>query len=123
MNLHTSKWASTLGIGVLTDLQIFIKQLQGQNPLDGNIPYIIGKILECRCLKWARMTHLNTQNTSYGQKKDYESYTNYTNFHLHLICIYLSHSQIYNLYNALKQIAYFFGMLIHWTHLIKFSYS
>jgi hypothetical protein len=35
--------------------------------------YIIKKILECRCLKWARMTHLGTSNTSYGQKKDRES--------------------------------------------------
>jgi hypothetical protein len=35
--------------------------------------YIIGKILKCRCLKWARMTHLDIENTSYGQKKGQES--------------------------------------------------
>jgi hypothetical protein len=29
-------------------------------------------LLECRCLKWARMTHLDTWNTSYGQKKGWE---------------------------------------------------
>jgi hypothetical protein len=29
--------------------------------------------LEPRCLKWARMTHLNIWNTSYGQKKGRES--------------------------------------------------
>jgi hypothetical protein len=29
--------------------------------------------LELRCLKWARMTHLDTSNTSYGQKKGQES--------------------------------------------------
>jgi hypothetical protein len=29
--------------------------------------------LECRCLEWACMTHLNIWNTSYGQKKGRES--------------------------------------------------
>ncbi len=29
--------------------------------------------MECRCLKWARMTHLDIWNTSYGQKKGRES--------------------------------------------------
>jgi hypothetical protein len=33
------------------------------------VPYIIEKILERRCLKWARMTQLDIWNTSYGQKK------------------------------------------------------
>jgi hypothetical protein len=42
---------------------------RGQNPLDWGFPYIIGKLIELRCLKWARMTHLDTSNTSYGQKK------------------------------------------------------
>jgi hypothetical protein len=46
---------------------------RGQNLLDSNIFYIIGKLLECRCLKWARMNHLDTWNTSYGQKKGRES--------------------------------------------------
>jgi hypothetical protein len=46
---------------------------RGQNPLDCEVPYIIGKLLERRCLKWARMTHLDTSNTSYGQKKGHES--------------------------------------------------
>jgi hypothetical protein len=31
-----------------------------QNPLDWKVHYIIGKILEYRCLKWARMVHLYT---------------------------------------------------------------
>jgi len=35
--------------------------------------YIIEKLLELRCLKWARMTHLDIWNTSYGQKKGRES--------------------------------------------------
>ncbi len=33
----------------------------------------IRKILERTCLKWARMTHLDIWNTSYGQKKSRES--------------------------------------------------
>jgi hypothetical protein len=37
------------------------------------VSYIIGKLLERRCLKWVWMSHLSTQNTSYGQKKGRES--------------------------------------------------
>jgi len=43
-----------------------------QNSLDRDVPYIIGNLLELRCLKWAHMTHLDTLNTSYGQKKGWE---------------------------------------------------
>jgi hypothetical protein len=46
---------------------------KGQNSLDWSVPYIIGKLFERRCLKWACMTHLNIWNTSYGQKKGRES--------------------------------------------------
>jgi hypothetical protein len=46
---------------------------KGQNSLDWDVPYIIRKLLELRCLKWACMTHLNIWNTSYGQKKGRES--------------------------------------------------
>jgi hypothetical protein len=35
--------------------------------------YIIENLLERRCLKWARIVHLDIQNTSYGQKKGQES--------------------------------------------------
>jgi hypothetical protein len=35
--------------------------------------HTIGKLLKCRCLKWAYMTHLHIWNTSYGQKKGWES--------------------------------------------------
>jgi hypothetical protein len=37
------------------------------------VSYIIRKILEGRCLKWAHMTHLDIWNTNYGQKKGRES--------------------------------------------------
>jgi hypothetical protein len=46
---------------------------KGQNSLHWRFPYIIGKILERRCLKWAHMTNLDIWNTSYGQKKGLES--------------------------------------------------
>jgi hypothetical protein len=42
---------------------------KGQNSLLWRFLYVIEKILECRCLKWACMTHLDTSNISYGQKK------------------------------------------------------
>jgi hypothetical protein len=46
---------------------------RGQNSMDQGFHYTIGNILEHRCLKWARMTHLDTSNISYGQKKGQES--------------------------------------------------
>ncbi len=38
-----------------------------------DVPYIIGKLLKPKCLKWARIVCLNIWNTSYGQKKGWES--------------------------------------------------
>jgi hypothetical protein len=46
---------------------------RGPNSMDWQVPYIIEKLLECKFLKWARMIHLDTPNTSYGQKKGRES--------------------------------------------------
>jgi len=46
---------------------------RGQDPLDWRVPYIIEKLLKLKCLKWPCMTHLDTQHTSYGQKKGQES--------------------------------------------------
>jgi hypothetical protein len=46
---------------------------RGQNSMAWTIPYIIEKLLELTCLKWARMTHLDIENTSYSQKKGRES--------------------------------------------------
>jgi hypothetical protein len=37
------------------------------------VPYIIEKLLELRCLKWAHIAHLDIWNISYGQKKGQES--------------------------------------------------
>jgi len=43
--------------------------LGGQNSISCDVLYIIGKLLERRCLKWARIAHLDIWNTSYGKKK------------------------------------------------------
>ncbi len=46
---------------------------RGQKLMDWKVFYIMEKLLECRCLKWARITHLDISNTSYDEKKGYES--------------------------------------------------
>ncbi len=45
--------------------------------MDWRVLNIIEKLLECRCLKWACMTHLDIWNISYGQKKGRESNWNF----------------------------------------------
>jgi hypothetical protein len=47
--------------------------VRGQNPLDWIFFIPIENILKLKCVKWASMIHLNTYNTSYGQKKGRES--------------------------------------------------
>jgi hypothetical protein len=49
------------------------RDFRGQNSLPWRVLYIIRKLLKCRCLKWARIAHLDIWNTSYGQKKGRES--------------------------------------------------
>jgi hypothetical protein len=63
MHPHTPKWT----------LEFSECNCKGQNPLVWRVLYIIGKLLKLKCLKWARMTHLNIWNTSYDQKKGRES--------------------------------------------------
>jgi hypothetical protein len=46
---------------------------RGQKTLPWGVLYFIGKLSKCRCRKWARMTHLDICNTSYGKKKGQES--------------------------------------------------
>jgi hypothetical protein len=46
---------------------------RGQTLMDYGVLYINGKLLKRRCLKWARIAHLDIWNTSYGQKKGRES--------------------------------------------------
>jgi len=46
---------------------------RGQKLMAYGVLYIIKKFLEFRCLQWARIAHLDIWNTSYGQKKGWES--------------------------------------------------
>jgi len=49
------------------------KDCKGQNPMAQGVFHTIKKLLKRKCLKWARMTHLDIWNTSYGQRKGQES--------------------------------------------------
>jgi len=73
VNPHTPKATPTLGDGVSVNSQNFIKWFQGSNSMACSVLYIIGKLLERRCLKWALIAHLDIWNTSCGQKKGRES--------------------------------------------------
>jgi hypothetical protein len=44
------------------------RDFRGQNSFPWSVLYIIGKLLKRKCLKWARIAHLDICNTSYGQK-------------------------------------------------------
>jgi hypothetical protein len=46
---------------------------RGQNSSPRGVLYIIEKLLKCRYIKWARISHLDIRSTSYGQKKGWES--------------------------------------------------
>jgi len=46
--------------------------LRGRNLISCGVLYIMEKLLERRCLEWARIAHLDIWNTSYGQKKGRE---------------------------------------------------
>jgi hypothetical protein len=54
------------------DFRNFRERL-GQTSMSCGVLYIIGKLLKCRCRKWAGIAHLDIWNTNYGQKKDRES--------------------------------------------------
>jgi hypothetical protein len=67
MSSHFRSWSPD-------GLSNFQKVIAGvKNTLDQRVLHTIGKLLERKCLKWAHMTHLDTSNTSYGQKKGRES--------------------------------------------------
>jgi len=73
MNLHTPKRASTLGVGVPVDFRWTPKCLEsdckGQNLMARKILYTIRKLLKRRCLKWARMTHLESETQVMAKRK------------------------------------------------------
>jgi len=59
MNLHAPKATPTLGDGVLVDSRNFKERFRGQNSMAYGVLYIIGKLLECKRLKWAQIAHLD----------------------------------------------------------------
>ncbi len=63
MSLHTPKATPTLGDGVPVDSRWTSKtsetDLRGQNSIACGVLCIIEKLLERRCLKWARVAHLD----------------------------------------------------------------
>ncbi len=73
VNTHTPKATPTLKNEVPVDSQNFRERLQGSKLNGLWRSYIIGKLLERRCLKWARIAHSSIWNTSYGQTKGRKS--------------------------------------------------
>jgi hypothetical protein len=67
VNSHVGSWSPKWSPKSLE------RDCMGLNPFPWRVIYIIGKLLKCRCLKWARIAHLDIWNTSYGQKKSWES--------------------------------------------------
>ncbi len=55
------------------DSWIFRTWLQGSKPIALKSYLYHWKLLKRKCLKWARIAHLDIWNTSYGQKKGRES--------------------------------------------------
>ncbi len=65
--LHVGSWSSKW-------IPKYLKHdCKGQNMSSQSFFYIIEKLLKLKCLKWARITHLDNWNTSYDQKKGRES--------------------------------------------------
>ncbi len=62
--IHTPEMGTWKSFGTPESLEFNCKS---QNSSPWGILYIIRKLLKCRCPKWARMTHLDICNTSYGQ--------------------------------------------------------
>jgi hypothetical protein len=67
---HFPKWG-TWSPPRLPKLQSSIARVK--TPRIATFFYIIGKLLSCRCRKWARMSHLDICSTTYGKKKGRES--------------------------------------------------
>jgi len=56
---HTRKGIPTLGVGVSVDSRMFREQLQRSKPNELRSFLYYWKIVKLKCLKWARMIHLN----------------------------------------------------------------
>jgi hypothetical protein len=67
VNSHVGSWSLERTPGFLE------RDCKGQNSLPWGVLYMIGKLLKCKCLKWARIAHLDIWNTRYGQMNGPES--------------------------------------------------
>jgi hypothetical protein len=54
---------------------------RGQNSMDWKVLYIIENLLERRCLKWARMTHLGTKIQIMAKRRTESQIANLTPDH------------------------------------------
>jgi hypothetical protein len=73
VNPHTPKGVQLWELESRWILESSGGDFKGQNSMARAVLYTIGKILERRCLKWARIAHLDIWKISYGQKKGRES--------------------------------------------------
>jgi hypothetical protein len=73
VNLHTPKGVQLWELESRWTPESSEGDFKGQNSMVGEVIYTIEKLLERRCLKWARIAHLDIWNISYGQKKGRES--------------------------------------------------
>jgi len=73
MNPHTPKGTPLWELESRWTFKFSENNCRGPNSMDWQVPYIIENLLECRFFKGVRMTHLDTPNTSCGQKKGRES--------------------------------------------------
>jgi hypothetical protein len=67
VNSHVGSWS------LEWTLESSERNCRGQNSSPWKVIYIIGNLLKFRCLKLARIAHLDICNISYGQKKGRES--------------------------------------------------
>jgi hypothetical protein len=70
VTIHTPKNGTWESSGTPKNLEF---NCRGQNTLPWGVLYTVEKVLECRCPKWPRMSHLDICSTSYGRKKGHES--------------------------------------------------
>jgi hypothetical protein len=67
---HTPKSEKLESSGTLKNSEL---DCRGQNTSHWNVLDVIGKVLNFKCPKWPRMSHLDICSPSYGQKKGQES--------------------------------------------------
>ncbi len=69
MNPQIPKGIPILRVGIPMDFRIFKKPFEGSKLIKLIFFYSIEKLLTLRCLKWGRIIHLSTYNTSHVRKK------------------------------------------------------